>query len=311
MGNSRPTHVPAAVRAACPDRDGHRCVANLLDGECCPDARDRKPLTSPGGHRVSAPPSSTSALSGRDRATGKRSKRPPHPAAQFVVAAYQYPPHMADGSSIAEVVADKVVDVGVGVGTTFLGILLVYVLTRPNVMFGDCIQVSRRRDGRDRFRVLVNNGSYLFPIVELRVMARLVVYVGVRGTAIPVPLSRDSYFDVRRSRASSAWFVEARLRMSDVDWNRYLPPDYRRPSRPRDLAVVLDELEARLVVTTVAVSSIFGTTRVQSRSYFARDMKPAEGSYVGPQRRELLDRLRDWAPIARLGRSARRARPPR
>ena len=34
--NSRPTHVPASVRAACLERDGHRCVAMLSDDTRCP-----------------------------------------------------------------------------------------------------------------------------------------------------------------------------------------------------------------------------------------------------------------------------------
>lgn len=38
--NSRPTHVPAAVRAACLNRDGHRCVAELSDGSRCTETSD-------------------------------------------------------------------------------------------------------------------------------------------------------------------------------------------------------------------------------------------------------------------------------
>ncbi|MDF2578449.1 MAG: hypothetical protein K0S49_28 [Microbacterium sp.] len=34
--NSRPTHVPTAVREACLRRDGYRCVAQLNTGDRCP-----------------------------------------------------------------------------------------------------------------------------------------------------------------------------------------------------------------------------------------------------------------------------------
>ena len=40
--NSRPTHVPTAVRDACLNRDGNRCVAILNDGTRCPETQTHK-----------------------------------------------------------------------------------------------------------------------------------------------------------------------------------------------------------------------------------------------------------------------------
>jgi len=206
---------------------------------------------------------------------------------------------------VGEYLADKAIDVGIGVLATLVGIVLIYVVARPRVIFGDAIRVSRRRDGRDRFRVLINVAGRRLRVVELRITARILVSNGIRQTSIPVPLSRDLYLDVRRPKRGG-WHVATRLILDDVDWRRFLPPELPRPARPRDLTAVLEQLDATLAVTVIATSAMFGVVSVQQRYYSPGELLPAKGSYTGTQHPSVRDRLHDALATARLARAARR-----
>ena len=139
------------------------------------------------------------------------------------------------------------IDSGVGVLSTFCAALLVYAVARPRFAFDPNLQVTRRAKN-DRYGFRIRN-SGMIRILSLRTEAFLIVSGG-RGTSIPIPLSRDTWTNIRRSES---WRPAPRLLMNEIAWKRHLP--YGSTPKSKRLEDVMTELNAMLYIRETAVSS--------------------------------------------------------
>lgn len=165
------------------------------------------------------------------------------------------------------------VDVGVGIFSTFCAVLLVYAIARPRFAFDPNMRVTRRATG-DRYGVRIRN-SGVIPILTLRAEAFLILRGG-RGTSVPIPLSRDTWTNIRRAQS---WRPAPRLLMEEINWKRHLP--HRSAPRGSRLEDVMIELDAKLFVRVTAVSSIFSVAVVRHHAYGPGDRELTADS--GPE----------------------------
>jgi hypothetical protein len=168
---------------------------------------------------------------------------------------------------------DKLIDVALGLITTFLGIFLVYVTARPRVEFNPLLRVSRRRSGEDRYRIGIRVKNRFLPVTHLEVRAHFLVKFDKRETMIPIPLSRSEWFDLRQPAGVLDWNAVPRLVLDEVDWARHLPPERRRPSSRKKVEDIMQELDATLSVTVLATSAVFGVSKVFNTSYVEADIR--------------------------------------
>lgn len=157
-------------------------------------------------------------------------------------------------------------DLVVGVIGAFLGVLAIYAVAKPRLEFGRKFGVSVRPDSSRRFRVKVRSTNRHLQVTSLTVISHFSIARFGRGTSIPVPLSRSEWFGVRSSRNSKAWAATPRLRLENIAWRDHLPNDMAPPTQD-DLSTIFDELDAKLFVTVIASSAVFGVTTVERRSY--------------------------------------------
>ncbi|MBD8661495.1 hypothetical protein IFT72_15000 [Frigoribacterium sp. CFBP 8754] len=167
-------------------------------------------------------------------------------------------------------VLDKLVDVVVGIGTTVLGILIVYAIARPRVEFAQSVQLERR-PGFDRYGLLIR-GTGIVRIMTMRAEVFLQV-PGRRHTSVPIPLSRDTWTNVRRNRRR--WRAAPRLLLNEVDWARHLPGRVLPPGSMGQLETVMENMNAKLFVRITATSNIFSVTTVRTRRYSFVEVREA------------------------------------
>jgi hypothetical protein len=159
---------------------------------------------------------------------------------------------------------NKVIDVGVAIVSTVLGIILIFAAAQPRVEFGDVVSRSRRGKGL-RYGLQIR-GLGRIPIQEMRVYAALLVPT-VRQTTVFVPLSRDLWTNVRRRKNKEKWRAVPRLLLDDVEWKKVLPPGLPRPKKGAQLEEVMRTLNADLLVRVTATSFLFAVTAIRIRRY--------------------------------------------
>ncbi|MBH0053619.1 hypothetical protein I6E74_05460 [Salinibacterium sp. SWN139] len=167
---------------------------------------------------------------------------------------------------------DKLLDIPLGLATTFIGIYLVYLSARPRVEFNNVIGASHRRHENRRYRIILRVNNRLLPVTYLQVRAALNVASPGRQTAVPIPLSRDTWFGVRRPKKSSLWNATPRLLLDEIDWCRHLPPRLSPPKYGKNLEVIMRDLNADLIVTVLATSAVFGVSKVYRHVYTFKDI---------------------------------------
>ena len=170
------------------------------------------------------------------------------------------------------IIFDKLIDVALGLVTTFAGIFLVYATARPRVEFDSKLRVSRRRSGQDRYRAGIRVKNRLLPVTHLEVRAHFRVRFEQRETMIPVPLSRSEWFDLRQPPGVRDWNAVPRLVLDEIDWDRHLPPERSRAVSRVKVEDIMRELDAKLFVTVLATSAVFGVSKVFRTSYVAADI---------------------------------------
>lgn len=179
-------------------------------------------------------------------------------------------------------------DLIIGTIAAFCAILLVYALARPRLQFDTNMQVTRLAKG-DRYGVRVRNSGRI-PILTMRAEAFLILNVlnASRSTAVPIPLSRDTWSNVRRA---DSWRASPRLLIDEINWSRHLPHS-QYPSTSR-LEEVMSELGAKLYVRVTASSSIFSVAVVKFYAYAPADweLTPDSDPESAPERRSVLARL--------------------
>lgn len=164
------------------------------------------------------------------------------------------------------VAADKLADLGIGVVATLLGILVVYIIARPNIEFADHVFASENPSGSMRYGIHVRPRNRYLRLTEMRVSAHLLMGPEGRQTSVPVPLSRDTWLDVKRSKDATRWAAAPQLFLGEVQWKRHLTRNVP-PLRPHRLESVMSEKNARLIVVVVSVSAVFGVTTVSQHTY--------------------------------------------
>lgn len=157
-------------------------------------------------------------------------------------------------------------DLIIGVVATLIGILVVYAVARPRIEFSDNVYASRNPNGTFRYGIRVRPRNRLLILSELRITAHLLMGPEGRRTSVPVPLSRDTWRDLRRARNRNAWPASPQLFLKEIEWKRYLTRN-KPPQRARRLESILHEKNADLVITVVAVSTIFAVTSVTTHHY--------------------------------------------
>lgn len=177
-----------------------------------------------------------------------------------------------------EYLLDKILDVGLGIVTTFLGIVVIYGIARPSIELGAAVGASRQ--GRaTRYRVTVRSRGTL-PLASMRIIAGINVKYEKRTTTVPVPLSRSEWTGLRRRK--KGWHAVPRLLLSEVQWKRHLPPSVRVPRRLRSsLPELLEFLDGELVITVISTSEAFGVTTTKRRRYSRGDVRPSSSHAEG------------------------------
>jgi hypothetical protein len=175
---------------------------------------------------------------------------------------------------------ERLIDVPFGIATTFLGILLVYLVARPRVKFDSAMQVtqgSRTEKSPSRYGVRLKGDGWI-PILELKVTVFLQVKGPVRMTSIPVPLSRDTWVNVRRNREPDKWRASPRLLIDQIDWKGHLPSRLSRPKTGTSLQTILKDLNATLFVRVTASSVVFAVSSVSTKTYESDEWAAAPNS---------------------------------
>lgn len=170
---------------------------------------------------------------------------------------------------------DKVIDLAIGVIATFLGVMLVYLATKPKVLFDENLSYSLNPDGRTRRYRIRMNPAKRWPRIHMRVSVALVVPGKHRSVDVPIPLSGDEWLNARRSKRPGLYWATPRLRLAEIEWRRYLPHGTATPRARKDLPAMMRELNAKLQVTVQAESTIFAVRRVSKHWYLADQIAPA------------------------------------
>lgn len=169
------------------------------------------------------------------------------------------------------VLIDKTVDIGLGIVATFLGVVLVYLTTRPRIGIEDVVRERRLPSRRPsvRYNIRARNRG-LTRIMEMRASAILVFVGESRSITIPVPLSRDLWTNVKRSTKFRA---TPRLVIDEVAWDRYVDKPTARSLRRMSLPETMRALDASIYFRITAVSSVFGVANVTTRRFTADDIR--------------------------------------
>lgn len=169
-------------------------------------------------------------------------------------------------------------DIGVGLVTTFLGIFVVYVFARPRILFSERVIVSRRQSGKDRYRIRFKTLNRFLPVVHLQVKAWVSIPTPGRATSVPVPLSREEWFEVRSPRSVKKWTAVPRLLLDEIAWRRHLPPEISTPGTGQSIEDYLRDRDARIIVTVLATSAVFSVSCAHRQSYRWADFTDSQRS---------------------------------
>lgn len=171
----------------------------------------------------------------------------------------------------AWVLLDKTVDVALGIVATFLGVVLVYLTTRPRIGIENVVREKRLTSRRPRVRYNIRaRNTGLTRIMEMRASAILVFAGENRFISIPVPLSRDLWTNVKRTTSFRA---TPRLVIDEVAWDRYVNKPTAKRLRRMSLPEIMRVLDARIYFRITAVSSVFGVANVTTRRFTADDVR--------------------------------------
>lgn len=177
-----------------------------------------------------------------------------------------------------DLLADKALDVVVGLVSTLVAIGVTYLLARPRVEIRDHVRRGIRADGSTRYGLGVRNRGPLH-LTHMHVVAIISIRGQGRWTSVPLPLSRAEWWGVApRPRVGPrtwshprgeprGWDAVPRLLLHEVDWSRHLPPGITAPGVETSLPDLLRELDAKLTVTVVTTTTVFGVARITRRSF--------------------------------------------
>ena len=183
-------------------------------------------------------------------------------------------------------IADKLLDVGIGLLSTFLGILLVYLLAKPRIEFDEIINRTRaysalksprrsvlfrsKTPKNVRYGVRLRNKGRI-RIQTMSVEAWLNIPNSIRHTSIPVPLSRTVWTNFAQTKG--LWRASPKFLLRHIDWSRNLPEHLSPPRRDASLEEIMRLYNATLFVRATATSTLFAVTVIRSRKYRVPDIR--------------------------------------